>query len=62
MNTFIRQKAEETDRQAGRQTNKQTNNDNTIIVPRYYFCLFRVVIWNLRLSLMTQIEREESSQ
>jgi len=26
MNTFIRQKAEETDRQ----TNKQTNNDNTI--------------------------------
>jgi len=25
MNTFIRQKAEETDRQADKQTNKQTN-------------------------------------
>jgi len=27
MNTFIRQKAEQTDRQAGRQTNKQTNKE-----------------------------------
>ena len=28
LNTFIRQKAEETDRQAGRQTNKQTITKN----------------------------------
>jgi len=39
LNTFIRQKAEETDRQAGRQTNKQLGNGKTYTYI-YCYCVF----------------------
>jgi len=35
MNTFIRQKAEQTDRQAGRQTNKLTNKNKQVRTQSY---------------------------